>query len=61
MEKLTPKQKKKMLAKMIELMVNMGHNIEPYICLPLSRFNYESVKKRIEQLTADLEFVNAEY
>jgi hypothetical protein len=59
--KLTPKQKKKMLAKMIELMVNMGHNIEPYICLPPSRFNYESVQKRIEQLKNDLEYVNAEY
>jgi hypothetical protein len=59
--KLTPTEKKRLLAKMLELMVNMGWNIEPYIGLPLSKFNYESVQKRIEQLKNDLEYVNAEY
>ena len=59
--KLTPTEKKRLLAKMLELMVNMGWNIEPYIGLPLSKFNYESVQKRIEQLKIDLEYVNSEY
>lgn len=61
MEKLTPTQKKKLLAKMLELMVNMGWNIEPYMGLPLSKFNFDSVQKRIEQLKIDLEYVHAEY
>jgi hypothetical protein len=61
MEKLTPTQKKKLLAKMIELMVNMGYNIEPYMALPLSKFNFDGVQKKIEQLKKDLEFVHAEY
>ena len=61
MEKLTPTQKKKLLAKMLELMVNMGWNIESYMGLPLSRFNFEKVQKQIEQLQVDLDYVNAEY
>lgn len=61
MENLTPKQKKKLLAKMLELMVNMGWNIEPYMGLPLSRFNFEKVQKQIEQLQVDLDYVHAEY
>lgn len=61
MEKLTPTQKKKLLAKMLELMVNMGYSIEQYVGLPLSKFNFEGVQKKIEQLTADLEYVNSEY
>ena len=61
MKKLTPTEKKRLLAKMFELMVNMGWNIEPYMGLPLSRFNFENVEKRIEQLKIDLEDVHSEY
>jgi hypothetical protein len=60
MKKLTPTEKKKLLAKMIELMVNMGYEIEPYMGLPLSKFNFENVQKQIDKLTIDLEYVHAD-
>ena len=46
MKKLTPTEKKKLLAKMLELMVNMGYEIEPYMGLPLGKFNFENVQKQ---------------
>jgi hypothetical protein len=61
MKKLTPIEKKKLLAKMLELMVNMGLEIEPYMGLPLNKFNYENVEKKIEELKKDLEYVHSEY
>ena len=60
MKNLTPTEKKKLLAKMIELMVSMGYEIEPYMGLPLSKFNFENVQKQIEKLKIDLEYVHAE-
>lgn len=59
MQKLTPTQKKKMIAKMIELMVNLGYDIERFVSLPLSKYNFEAVELKIEKLTADLEYVNS--
>jgi hypothetical protein len=61
MKNLTPTEKKKLLAKMFELMVNMGWNIESYMGLPLSKFNFENVQKKIEQLQLDLEYVHSDY
>ncbi len=61
MKNLTPTEKKKLLAKMLELMINMGYEIEPYMGLPLSKFNFDNVQKQIEKLTIDLEYVHAEY
>lgn len=61
MKKLTPTEKKKLLAKMLELMVNMGLEIEPYMGLSLNKFNYENVEKNIEKLKKDLEYVHSEY
>ena len=60
MKKLTSIQKKKLLAKMLELMVNMGYDIEPYMGLTLSKFNFDNVQKQIDKLTIDLEYVHAE-
>ncbi len=60
MKKLTSIQKKKLLAKMLELMVNMGYDIELYMGLPLSKFNYDNVQKQIDKLTIDLEYVHAD-
>ena len=61
MKNLTPTEKKKLLAKMFELMVSMGCEIEPYMGLPLSKFNFENVQKQIDKLKADLEYVHSEY
>ena len=60
MKKLTSIQKKKLLAKMLELMVNMGYDIESYMGLTLSKFNFDNVQKQIDKLTIDLEYVHAE-
>jgi len=58
MKKLTPTEKKKLLAKMLELMVGMGYEIEPYMGLPLSKFNYENVQ--IEKLRIELDYVHSD-
>jgi hypothetical protein len=60
MQKLTPTQKKKLLAKMLELMVSMGLDIEPYMGLPLSKYNFEFVQKTIEKLKVDLDYIHAD-
>jgi hypothetical protein len=60
MEKLTPTKKKKLLSKMIELMVHMGYEIEPYMGMPLNKFNYENVQKQIEKLQKDLDYVHSD-
>jgi hypothetical protein len=61
MKNLTPTEKKKLVVKMIELMVGMGYDIEPYIGLPLSKFNYEKVQKQIEKLEIEFDYINTEY
>lgn len=60
MKKLTPTEKKKLLSKMIELMVNMGYEIEPYMGMPLNKFNYENVQKQIEKLQKDLDYIHSD-
>jgi hypothetical protein len=60
MKNLTPTEKKKLLAKMLELMVGMGYEIEPYMGLPLNKFNYDNVQKQIEKLRIQLDYVHSD-
>lgn len=47
---MKPKEKKKYLAKMIELLVQYGHDITPFMGKPLSFFDFEKVKTKIGSL-----------
>ena len=60
MKNYTQKKKKVLLAKMFELMVGMGWNIEPYMGVPLSKFNFEQVEKQIEKLRIELDYVHSD-
>lgn len=53
MEKLTPTQKRNLLADLITLESQCGYNITHLIGHPLSHFNFEKVKQAIKQLSIE--------
>jgi hypothetical protein len=50
MKKLTPKEKKALIAKFFKLSVLLGYSLEPYMGMSLSSFNFDLVEAQIKRL-----------
>ena len=50
MKKLTPKEKKSLLAKFFKLSVLLGYSLEAYVGMNLSSFNFDLVQQQITRL-----------
>jgi hypothetical protein len=55
MEKLTPTQKRNLLADLITLKSNLGYDISNYMGQPLSKFNWDAVQNSLKELA--IEFI----
>ena len=58
MSKLSPTQKRELLAEMVELYSQCGYSISEFMGRELSYFNYEAVKIAIAKLKIQLEEQN---
>jgi hypothetical protein len=52
---MTPKEKRKLLARLFFLLIQTGYDIEDLIGKPLSYFDYDKIKLRILQLEKEYE------
>lgn len=55
---MTPKEKKEILSKYIELLVMNGYDIKFILGKPLNNWNYNGIKIRIEQLEKEFKLNN---
>lgn len=47
---MKPKEKRKLLVELIEILVANGYDIAPFVGKPLSYFNYDYIQERIKDL-----------
>lgn len=52
---MSNKEKRKLIAELIELYVKNGYSIEDIVCRPLNYFNFELVQQRIISLEKENE------